>query len=210
MGELLKEMGQRMLDRRKQLKLTQEALAKMAHVTPQTVSTAELGTKAMRPETILKICDALDISTDYLLRGQVMEGDTRLLNQKVSSLTPSQYRHLENIIDNFIAAAAMQLSYLSFYHLPWRKASIVLEIRPRMAASASDASSSSGAYSGSGVRSCGAGAVVVSAAGPAAGPPAGFSESLASWRKISRTMASMAVRSMGGAAALTGWGSSAK
>src|SRR5699024_12083781 len=128
MGELLKEMGQRMLDRRKQLKLTQEALAKMAHVTPQTVSTAELGTKAMRPETILKICDALDISTDYLLRGQVMEGDTRLLNQKVSSLTPSQYRHLENIIDNFIAAiqeekgvcapAAMQLSYISYYHLP--------------------------------------------------------------------------------------------
>lgn len=35
MGELLKEMGQRMLDRRKQLKLTQEALAKMAHVTPR-------------------------------------------------------------------------------------------------------------------------------------------------------------------------------
>ena len=94
MGELLKEMGQRMLNRRKQLKLTQEALAKMAHVTPQTVSTAELGTKAM----------PLDISTDYLLRGQVMEGDTRLLNQKVSSLTPCQYRHLENIIDNFIAA----------------------------------------------------------------------------------------------------------
>ena len=70
MGELLKEMGQRILDRRKQLKLTQEALAKMAHVTPQTVSTAELGTKAMRPETMLKICDALDISTDYLLRGR--------------------------------------------------------------------------------------------------------------------------------------------
>lgn len=32
MGELLKEMGQRMLDRRKQLRLTQETLAKMAHV----------------------------------------------------------------------------------------------------------------------------------------------------------------------------------
>ena len=29
MGELLKEMGQRMLDRRKQLRLTQETLAKM-------------------------------------------------------------------------------------------------------------------------------------------------------------------------------------
>ena len=72
MGELLKEMGQRMLDRRKQLRLTQETLAKMAHVTPQTISTAELGTKAMRPETILNVCEALDISTDYLLRGRVI------------------------------------------------------------------------------------------------------------------------------------------
>ena len=104
----------------------------------------------------------------------------------------------------------MQPSYLFLYHLPWRKASIVLEIRPRIAASVSDASPSSGAYSGSGVRFCSAGAVVVSAAGQAAGALAGFSESLASWLKISRTMASMAARSMGGAAALTGWGSSAK
>ena len=104
MGELLKEMGQRILDRRKQLNMTQEALAKKAHVTPQTISTVELGTKAMRPETMLNICDALGISADYLLRGQVVESDVRLLNQTVSSLTSCQYRHLENIIDNFIAA----------------------------------------------------------------------------------------------------------
>ena len=108
MGELLKEMGQRMLDRRKQLRLTQETLAKMAHVTPQTISTAELGTKAMRPETILNVCEALDISTDYLLRGQVIEDDALLLHQKISSLTPSQYRHLEVIIDSYIAAIQEQ------------------------------------------------------------------------------------------------------
>ena len=60
--------------------------------------------KAMRPETMLNICDALGISADYLLRGQVEESDVRLLNQTVSSLTSCQYRHLENIIDNFIAA----------------------------------------------------------------------------------------------------------
>ena len=46
MGELLKEMGQRMLDRRKQLRLTQETLAKMAHVTPQTISTVKHWTSA--------------------------------------------------------------------------------------------------------------------------------------------------------------------
>lgn len=69
MDNLLKDMGKRIFDRRKQLNMTQETLAELAHVTPQTISTAELGQKAMRPETILKVCDALNISTEYLLRG---------------------------------------------------------------------------------------------------------------------------------------------
>lgn len=54
MENLLKDMGKRIFDRRKQLNMTQETLAELAHVTPQTISTAELGQKAMRPETILK------------------------------------------------------------------------------------------------------------------------------------------------------------
>ena len=58
MENLLKDMGKRIFDRRKQLNMTQETLAELAHVTPQTISTAELGQKAMRPETILKVCDA--------------------------------------------------------------------------------------------------------------------------------------------------------
>ena len=65
MDNLLKDMGKRIFDRRKQLNMTQETLAELAHVTPQTISTAELGQKAMRPETILKVCDALNISTEY-------------------------------------------------------------------------------------------------------------------------------------------------
>ena len=62
-------MGQRMLELRKQLRLTQDTLAKIAYVTPQTISTAKLGTKAIRLEIILNIRAALDISTDYLPRG---------------------------------------------------------------------------------------------------------------------------------------------
>ena len=102
MNELLKEMGQRILERRKQLNMTQETLANLTHLTSQTISYAEMGQKAMRPETMLKICEALGISADYLLRGKILEADTSL--QKISTLTPSQYRHLEQIIDSFIAA----------------------------------------------------------------------------------------------------------
>ena len=104
MNELLKDMGQRILDRRKQLNMTQETLANLTHLTSQTISYAETGQKAMRPETMLKICDALGISADYLLRGEILEADASLLQQKISTLTPSQYGHLEQIIDHFIAA----------------------------------------------------------------------------------------------------------
>jgi len=102
MENLLKDMGKRIFDRRKQLNMTQETLAELAHVTPQTISTAELGQKAMRPETILKVCDALHISTEYLLRGVITETDSSLLMEKIS--TPKQYRHFEDILDSFIAA----------------------------------------------------------------------------------------------------------
>ena len=86
MENLLKDMGKRIFDRRKQLNMTQETLAELAHVTPQTISTAELGQKAMRPETILKVCDALHISTEYLLRGVITETDSSLLMEKISTL----------------------------------------------------------------------------------------------------------------------------
>ena len=47
MDNLLKDMGKRIFDRRKQLNMTQETLAELAHVTPQTISTAELGQKSV-------------------------------------------------------------------------------------------------------------------------------------------------------------------
>ncbi len=101
---LLIEMGQRIYERRRQLMLTQEQLTEQAGLTPQTVSTAELGKKAMRPENIIKMCDALEVSTDYLLRGKISAEDESKFFQKVSQLPPAQYRHLENIINSFLAA----------------------------------------------------------------------------------------------------------
>ncbi len=73
MDNLLAQMGSRILKRRKQLRMTQEELAEKAGVMPQTISTAELGKKALRPENIVRICTALDISTDYLLMGKIMK-----------------------------------------------------------------------------------------------------------------------------------------
>lgn len=104
MDDLLQQIGKRILMRRKQFHLTQEELAELAGITPQTISSAELGKKALRPENIIRICSALEISTDYLLLGKVAEPDYSALISKTSHLTPSQYRHMEDIINSFVTA----------------------------------------------------------------------------------------------------------
>ena len=66
---------------------------------------SRVGQKALRPSNIVKICAALDISPDYLLLGEISDVDYSNLIQKISSLSPNQYRHLEDIVDSFIAVA---------------------------------------------------------------------------------------------------------
>ena len=95
----LQEIGQRIMERRKKLGLTQEALAEKGDVTTQFVSYAESGKRAMRPENLLKISLALGVSVDYLLTGEIIDKDLLLLSNKMQSLTPSQLRIVENIID---------------------------------------------------------------------------------------------------------------
>lgn len=50
----LHEIGKRIMDRRKKLGLTQEALAEKGEVTTQFVSYSESGKRAMRPEKSVK------------------------------------------------------------------------------------------------------------------------------------------------------------
>ena len=100
---LLSEMGKRILERRKQLRITQEELAEKVDVTPQMISTAELGKKAIRPENLLKICNALGISADYVLTGEVDYNDTFKICNKLKVLDAAQLHIVESIIDDCIA-----------------------------------------------------------------------------------------------------------
>lgn len=104
MDELLQHMGERLTQRRKQLRLTQEELAERADMTTQTISTAETGRKALRPHNIVKLCRTLEISADYLLFGEISDHDVSLLSAKFSQLSSEQYHYLEDIINSFISA----------------------------------------------------------------------------------------------------------
>lgn len=68
-------------------------------MTTQFVSYAEAGKRAMRPENLLKISSALEVSADYLLTGEIIDKDLLILSDKLRSLSPSQLRIIESIID---------------------------------------------------------------------------------------------------------------
>ena len=99
----LQEIGQRIIERRKKLGLTQEALAEKGDMTTQFVSYAESGKRAMRPENLKKISEALEVSADYLLTGDIVDKDLLILSDKMRTLTPSQLRIVENIIDECVS-----------------------------------------------------------------------------------------------------------
>lgn len=99
----LNEVGKRIMERRKKLGMTQEALAEKSGVTTQFVSYAESGKRAMRPENLMKIAFALGVSTDYILTGDIIDKDKLLLSEKLDRLTAAEVRIVESIIDECIA-----------------------------------------------------------------------------------------------------------
>ena len=98
----LREVGRRIAERRKQLGMTQEMLAERGDMTPQFVSYAEAGKRAMRPENLLKLALSLGVSADYLLTGDIIDKDLLLLSEKLRRLTPEQVRIVECIIDECV------------------------------------------------------------------------------------------------------------
>lgn len=99
----LKEIGERIMQRRKTLGLTQEALAEKADLTPQAVSLFETGKRAMRFDSLLKLATALNTSTDYLLTGKAIDKDKLILSEKLDRLTSRQIKIIEAIVDECIS-----------------------------------------------------------------------------------------------------------
>lgn len=93
------EIGKRITERRKKLGMTQETLAEKGDLTPQFVSYAESGKRAMRPENVIKLAKALEVSADYLLTGDIVDKDMLILSDKMRTLSPEMLRIVENIID---------------------------------------------------------------------------------------------------------------
>ena len=99
MSELmLREMGERIYLRRKAVGFTQEELAEKIGVSVQMISNLELGKKAIRPENLVKVSKALDISTDFILMGSERFDSKKELFEKIMCLSPKKQDLVSEIV----------------------------------------------------------------------------------------------------------------
>ena len=97
--EFLREMGQRIMVRRKALQLTQEELAERLGVSTQMISNLELGKKAIRPENLARVCEILRVSADFILTGMDARTKVNEVVEKLLQLTDGQLLMVSDMID---------------------------------------------------------------------------------------------------------------
>ena len=100
--DLLRDMGQRISTRRQELGLTQEQVAEQMDVSLQMVSNLELGKKAIRPENMVKLCKALNISADFVLTGRRSELESAEVARKFKLLSSQHQAIIGQLIDSLI------------------------------------------------------------------------------------------------------------
>lgn len=97
--QFLVDMGNRIASRRRELQFTQERLAEEVGISLQSISCIELGKKAIRPQNLLRLCRALDVSSDYILKGEKSLCQIEGLMKKISTLKEEDYRLVESLVN---------------------------------------------------------------------------------------------------------------
>lgn len=98
--QFLKDMGERISKRRKELNLTQEQLAESINLSLQSISCIELGKKAIRPQNLVNLCTALGVTTDYILTGKKEIKQLEGIFKKLAILNESDYTMVENLVNH--------------------------------------------------------------------------------------------------------------
>lgn len=95
---ILEEIGKRISERRKLMRLTQEQLAEQMDVSIQMISNLGRGVKAIRIDNLIRLSQTLNISTDYILTGKQTADDLVTLANQISQLEESQRKMIEVLV----------------------------------------------------------------------------------------------------------------
>lgn len=95
------EVGKRLAKRRKELGLKQYQVCEMIDVNYKYISNLEKGRSVPSVETVMNLCEALQVTPDYLLMGAVRESrvSDEQIAEKISRLSGKNKIILQGIID---------------------------------------------------------------------------------------------------------------
>ena len=79
-------LGERVRKKRKQLGLSQEELSEACGISPAYIGIIERGNRKLSVETLVKIANALNVNTDYLLRDSVRYNSSDIIKKTTSLL----------------------------------------------------------------------------------------------------------------------------
>lgn len=97
-ADLLHNVGRRINTRRKQLGYTQEQLADMLEVSVQMISNLERGVKSIRIENLVRLCDILNVTADYILTGRQTAPELHDMAIQISSLPERERGIIRDIV----------------------------------------------------------------------------------------------------------------
>lgn len=98
-------MGARFKQARINKKLTQEALGEICDCGTTYISDIERGAKFPSMALFIRLVNALDVSSDFILRGELNSGKSYVydeLTKKLEDLTPQQRENVALMIDAYI------------------------------------------------------------------------------------------------------------
>lgn len=98
-------IGSRLREARNMVKLTQEQLAEKVGIGTTYISDIERGAKFPSLSMFINIVDALGVSSDYILRGEIEAGKNCVyddITKKLDGLSPKQRLAVAELIDTYI------------------------------------------------------------------------------------------------------------
>lgn len=99
---LKKVIGFRIMQKRKKLGILQKELAEAIGLTDNQISNIENGGSFPSMNNLLKICDALDITPDYLFVGTIRRRFKDDITDMISSCTPEEQKIIWLLIQTYI------------------------------------------------------------------------------------------------------------
>jgi len=105
--EINVRIGSQIKQARESAGLTQERFAELVALAPKNVSDIERGVVGISIGSLVRVCETLSISSDEILFGGAVENDASVISERLSRLSPEQFRITVDVINKLFEAFAL-------------------------------------------------------------------------------------------------------